>query len=139
MDKVIEVTNLCKSYDDVKAVNNLSFYVERGKFYAFLGPNGAGKTTTIDVICTALKPDSGSVTVDGFTIGKDDGKIRSVLGVVFQDNLLDPLLTVRENLIVRGSFYGLKGGGLKSAVAKAAEAAGVSELLSACTSCFSAT
>jgi len=129
MDKVIEVINLTKSFGNVKAVKDISFYVERGKFYAFLGPNGAGKSTTIDIISTSLKADSGDVYIGGFTLGKDDEKIRSIIGVVFQDNLLDALLTVKENLFTRGSFYNLRGSELKTAVEKAAAATGVGDLL----------
>lgn len=129
MDKIIEVEGLHKSYGDIKAVNGLDFYVEKGKLFAFLGPNGAGKSTTIDIICTFLKSDSGSVTVDGFTLGKDDTEIRKIIGAVFQDGVLDELLTVEENLRVRGGFYGLKGKKLKEAVAKTADATGITEIL----------
>ncbi len=70
MDKIIEVCGLQKSYGEVRAVKNIDFYVEKGKLFAFLGPNGAGKSTTIDMICTFLAPDAGSVTVDGFYWGR---------------------------------------------------------------------
>jgi multidrug/hemolysin transport system ATP-binding protein len=123
MSKIIEVTDLKKSYGNIRAVDGISFYVESGKLFAFLGPNGAGKSTTIDIICTLLKPDSGSVTIDGNILGKNDGSIRSIIGAVFQDNLLDPLLTVRENLKIRGGFYGLKRSDLDKAIEKAAGAA----------------
>jgi len=129
MDKIIEVEGLHKSYGNVKAVKGLDFYVEKGKLFAFLGPNGAGKSTTIDMICTFLKPDSGSVTVNGFTLGKQDTEIRKIIGAVFQDGLLDELLTVEENLKIRGGFYGLKGKALKDAVTQTAEITGVTEIL----------
>ncbi|MFB0920376.1 MAG: ABC transporter ATP-binding protein [Oscillospiraceae bacterium] len=129
MDKIIEVEGLHKSYGNIKAVNGLDFYVEKGKLFAFLGPNGAGKSTTIDIICTFLKADSGSITVDGLTLGKDDKEIRKIIGAVFQDGVLDELLTVEENLKVRGGFYGLKGKKLKEAVSKTAEATGITEIL----------
>lgn len=129
MDKIIEVEGLHKSYGSVKAVNGLDFYVERGKLFAFLGPNGAGKSTTIDIICTFLKPDCGSVTVDGFALGRQDTEIRKIIGAVFQDGLLDELLTVEENLKIRGGFYGLKGKKLREAVAYTAETTGVTEIL----------
>lgn len=129
MDKIIEVADLKKDYGNVQAVKGIHFYVEKGKLFAFLGPNGAGKSTTIDIICTFLKPDRGTITVDGHTLGKEDQKIRSSIGAVFQDGLLDELLTVEENLKVRGGFYGLKGPALAAAVKAAADAAGVAELL----------
>ncbi len=107
MEKIIEVSGLHKSYGNVHAVKGIDFYVESGKLFALLGPNGAGKSTTIDIICTFLKQDKGSVTVDGNVLGKDDNAIRAIIGAVFQDGLLDTLLTIEENLKVRGSFYGL--------------------------------
>ncbi|MDD4832486.1 MAG: ATP-binding cassette domain-containing protein, partial [Clostridia bacterium] len=85
--------------------------------------------TTIDVICTFLKATEGTVTVDGFTVGKDDVKIRKIIGAVFQDGLLDNILTVEENLYSRGSLYGLKGKSLADAVNNAANLVGVTELL----------
>ncbi|WP_346916368.1 ATP-binding cassette domain-containing protein [Clostridium sp.] len=127
MEKIIEVQNLKKSYGDVKAVNGIDFYVETGKLFAFLGPNGAGKSTTIDIICTFLKPDEGEVFINGLSLGKDDDKIRSIIGAVFQDGLLDNLLTVKENLKIRGSFYGLKGDELSKAVDSAMEVTGVED------------
>ncbi|WP_346928143.1 ABC transporter ATP-binding protein [Clostridium sp.] len=127
MEKMIEIQNLKKSYGDVKAVDGIDFYVETGKLFAFLGPNGAGKSTTIDIICTFLKPDEGEVSINGLSLGKDDDKIRSIIGAVFQDGLLDDLLTVKENLKIRGSFYGLKGDELSKAVNKAIEITGVDD------------
>jgi multidrug/hemolysin transport system ATP-binding protein len=129
MEKIIEISNLVKHYGEVKAVDGIDFYVDAGTLFAFLGPNGAGKSTTIDIICTLLKPDSGTVIINGKTISKDDNEIRKEIGIVFQDSVLDNLLTVRENLIARGSFYGLKGEALKNAVTKAAEAVGVTEFI----------
>lgn len=127
MDKIIEVKHLKKTYGKVQAVKDLSFYVEKGKLFAFLGPNGAGKSTTIDIITTFLQKDGGDVTINGMTLGKDDDKIRRVIGTVFQDNMLDALLTVRENILMRGSLYGLKGAALRQAADKAMKAAGVEE------------
>ncbi|HPG92752.1 MAG TPA: ABC transporter ATP-binding protein [Clostridia bacterium] len=129
MEKIIEVKNLHKSYGQVKAVKGIDFFVEKGKLFAFLGPNGAGKSTTIDIICTFLKATEGEVIVDGFTVGKDDEKIRKIIGAVFQDGVLDNLLTVEENLRARGSLYGLKGNVLTDAVISTAELVGVTEIL----------
>lgn len=129
MEHIIEINHLKKYYGTVKAVDDISFYVEKGKMFAFLGPNGAGKSTTIDMICTFLKPDDGSAVVDGNTLGQKDNEIRRVIGAVFQDGLLDDLLTVKENIETRGALYGIKGKVLDEAVKKAAEAAGVTDLL----------
>ncbi|HBR01816.1 MAG TPA: ABC transporter [Ruminiclostridium sp.] len=129
MGNIIEVSALHKSYGNVHAVKGLDFYVEEGKIYAFLGPNGAGKSTTIDIISTFIKPDSGHITVDGHVLGRDDNAIRAVIGTVFQDGLLDHLLTVHENLKVRGGFYGLKGRRLDNRIKSAAETTGITDLL----------
>ena len=129
MDKIIEVKDLSKSYGTIHAVKGISFYVEKGKLFAFLGPNGAGKSTTIDIICTFLKKDSGSVVIDGLELGKDDNAIRNKIGAVFQDGLLDNLLTVEENLIIRGGLYKKDKTELKQAVKETAELMGITDLL----------
>ena len=122
---IIEVSGLKKNYGNVRAVKGIDFHVNEGELFAFLGPNGAGKTTTIDIICTLLKPDSGTITINSYTLGKQDHKIRKDIGVVFQDSILDDLLTVKENLYTRGSFYGMSNKELSIAVEKAAIAADV--------------
>lgn len=129
MSKIIEVSGLLKSYGDVRAVKGIDFYVEQGKLFAFLGPNGAGKSTTIDILCTLLKADGGNVSIDGRVLGEEDSKIRASIGVVFQDSLLDPLLTVRENLLIRGSFYGIPRNELKEKVEQAAKTADVTDFI----------
>lgn len=129
MDNIIEITGLKKSYGSLEAVKGIDFYVEKGTLFAFLGPNGAGKSTTISMISTLLKPDAGTVIIDGFTLGKEDKEIRSILGIVFQESLLDDLLSVKENLITRGSMYGLKDKVLKAAVERAVEYAGVKDFI----------
>ncbi|MHA6260841.1 ABC transporter ATP-binding protein [Sporosarcina sp. CAU 1771] len=106
MNKIIEVENLSKSFGEVQAVNNCSFYVEKGSLFAFLGTNGAGKSTTISILLTLLQQDKGTVKVHGYMVGKDDHAIRKEIGVVFQESLLDALLTVEENLKIRSAFYG---------------------------------
>ncbi|MDD4312901.1 MAG: ABC transporter ATP-binding protein, partial [Eubacteriales bacterium] len=129
MNHIIEVSGLKKSYGSVQAVKGLDFYVEAGKIFAFLGPNGAGKSTTIDIICTFLKSDAGTVEVDGHLLGKDDNAIRQCIGAVFQDGLLDPLLTVSENLHLRAGFYGLRGKRLETTIADIARRMGIEEIM----------
>ncbi|MDD4204015.1 MAG: ABC transporter ATP-binding protein [Acholeplasmataceae bacterium] len=102
MDKILEVNHLTKKFGDLVAVNDISFYVKRGELYAFLGQNGAGKSTTIRMMITLLSKDSGSVKLNG---KEDEAYIRNKIGVVFQENVLDNLLTVKENLISRGALY----------------------------------
>jgi multidrug/hemolysin transport system ATP-binding protein len=113
---IIDVRGLVKRYGDLEAVRSISFSVEEGGFFAFLGPNGAGKSTTINIICTLLSHDDGAVIVDGNTLGDNDDKIRHSVGVVFQNNMLDKKLSVRENLSIRGSFYGLSNADLKDRI-----------------------
>ncbi|MCL2471328.1 MAG: ABC transporter ATP-binding protein [Propionibacteriaceae bacterium] len=103
---MIVVDCLVKSYRHVVAVKSLSLSVADGVLYAFLGPNGAGKTTAISCMTTLLSPDSGTITVDGYQVGKEDHLIRQRIGIVFQESLLDPFLTVRENLDLRRAIYG---------------------------------
>ena len=129
MAHIIEVNGLKKSYGNLEAVRGIDFYVEAGKLFAFLGPNGAGKSTTIDVLCTLLKPTAGTVTVDGHPLEQEDEAIRNSIGVVFQGSVLDPLLTVRENLMVRASFYKMDKQERKAAVREAAITADVMEFI----------
>ncbi|MDL2324623.1 ATP-binding cassette domain-containing protein [Ruminococcaceae bacterium OttesenSCG-928-A16] len=109
MQNIIEIKNLAKRFDKLVAVNNINFSVKQGELFAFLGTNGAGKSTTISMICTLLPKTSGSIIVDGFDADKDAAKVRSRLGVVFQNNVLDDLLTVADNLNTRARFQGLHG------------------------------
>lgn len=99
---ILEVKSLSKSFGKVVAVDNLSFTVFRGQFFALLGPNGAGKSTTIKILTTLLKQDSGEFNLENET---DNRLIRNKIGVVFQENVLDDLLTVKENLLTRGCLY----------------------------------
>lgn len=129
MTPIISVRNLTKKYGNLLAVDNISFDVEAGNLFAFLGPNGAGKSTTINIICTLLGPTSGEVEVDGALIGHADDTIRKRIGVVFQDNVLDELLTVRENLTSRGVLYGWNDKQLHERTLTVAEILGITDLL----------
>ena len=128
MEKIIEVVGLKKHYGQVEAVKGIDFYVEKGKLFAFLGPNGAGKTTTINVICTLLTKNEGEVFVNGYQVGKNDSQIRDDIGNVFQDGVLDPLLTIKENLLTRGSFYQNSISDLKKAITEAMSITNISDL-----------
>ncbi len=109
MENVIKIEGLCKSFGDIKAVDNLSFKVKEGELFAFLGINGAGKSTTISIICGQLQRDGGSVFIDGENIDSALRKIKSDLGVVFQNSVLDKALTVYDNLKSRAALYGICG------------------------------
>lgn len=105
MEPVIKVEGLKKSFGDVRAVDDISFEVERGELFGFLGINGAGKSTTINMLCTLYAATAGSVEVCGYQVGKQDEEVRKRIGVVYQGNCLDDKLTVAENLFVRGVLY----------------------------------
>ena len=105
---IIEVKGLTKVFNgDLTAVDNISFTVEEGEIFGFLGPNGAGKTTTLNMLATLLRPTSGTATINGFDITKDQDNVRRNIGYVFQDPTLDIELTGRENLDFHGRIYGL--------------------------------
>lgn len=109
MGNIIEIRNLKKSYGDIKAVNDISFNVREGELFAFLGQNGAGKSTTISVICGRLLKDGGSVIINGKDLDREIENIKSDIGVVFQNSVLDKPLTVKDNLSSRASLYGIHG------------------------------
>ncbi|MCM1056142.1 MAG: ATP-binding cassette domain-containing protein [Firmicutes bacterium] len=116
METMIAVKGLKKYFKEVKAVDDISFTVEKGELFGFLGVNGAGKSTTVNMLCTLFAPTAGEITISGCRLGKEDKKIRESIGVVWQGNCLDDRLTVKENLYVRGSLYGFDGAGLKEKV-----------------------
>ncbi|MBO6114751.1 MAG: ABC transporter ATP-binding protein [Lachnospiraceae bacterium] len=105
--QAIKVSNLVKKYKEHLAVDDISFEVNEGELFAFLGENGAGKSTTINILCTILEKTSGEVRVFDKELGKEDDSIRDLIGIVFQNSVLDGKLTVKENLYTRGSYYGL--------------------------------
>lgn len=104
--KAIQVQNLRKNYKEREAVKDISFSVEEGELFAFLGENGAGKSTTIGMLSTTLEKTSGEAEIFGHLLGKEDAAIRESIGIVFQGSVLDQRLTVEENLMTRGSYYG---------------------------------
>lgn len=103
----ITVQNLTKRYSGHLAVNDISFDVKEGEFFAFLGENGAGKSTTINILCTLLDKTGGDVNIYNYRLGNDDDRIRENIGIVFQNSVLDGKLTVKENLMTRASYYGM--------------------------------
>jgi multidrug/hemolysin transport system ATP-binding protein len=126
---VIRVANLTKRYGPVTAVNDLSFEVPAASVFAFLGTNGAGKSTTISCMTTVATADSGSIEIDGLRVGRDDDAIRRRIGVVFQSSLLDPSLTVRENLRDRASFYEMGANERATRIQQLAEQVDLTEFL----------
>jgi len=109
----IQVQNLHKSFGEIRAVQGVSFDVQRGEIFSLLGPNGAGKTTTISMLATLLRPDQGDALVMGHSIHSDPMGVKSVLGVVPQEIALYEDLSARENLTFWGKMYGLRGEALR--------------------------
>jgi len=124
---MIKVEGLSKSYGNVEAVKNISFTVDEGSLFSFLGTNGAGKSTTINILTTLLARTSGVAEVGGYDVEHDAAKVRGLNGVVFQDSVLDGMLTAKENLAIRGSLYGLRGSALRDAVENAVAVTDISE------------
>ena len=129
MKELISIEGLTKQYGSLTAVDGIDLSVHQGSLFAFLGPNGAGKSTTINILCTLLQKTAGAVHVAGFAVGKEDEAIRRIIGVVFQNNVLDTLLTVEENLMSRGALYGGTQKELKTRAAEVADILGITDLL----------
>ena len=109
LEHIIEIEHLCKSFGDVKAVNDLSFHVSKGELFAFLGVNGAGKSTTISIMSGRLGADSGTVRVGGVDVATDFASVARKIGVVFQSSALDKAMSVKDNLRSRAALYGITG------------------------------
>lgn len=129
MKNIIEIKNLNKRFGDIKAVNDLSFNVKEGELFAFLGVNGAGKSTTINILCGQLAKDSGTVTVGGVSTDNNLEQIKSEIGVVFQDCMLDKMLTVRDNLSSRAALYGITGKSLENRLNEISSLLDLSDLM----------
>lgn len=104
----IEIHNLTKKFGGFTAVDDISFDVRKGEIFGFLGANGAGKTTAMRILCGLSRPTSGSGTVAGFDIWKEQEKIKKHIGYMSQRFSLYPDLTVRENIRLFGGIYGLR-------------------------------
>jgi ABC-2 type transport system ATP-binding protein len=102
---VIQVEHLTKKFDDVVAVNDISFTVNEGELFGFLGPNGAGKTTTIRILTTLIPPTSGKARIAGLDVTRHANSVREKIGIIFQDPSLDERLTAYENLYFHAALY----------------------------------
>lgn len=129
MEEVIAVRHLKKYYKDVKAVDDISFSVAKGELFGFLGVNGAGKSTTINMLCTLQEPTAGEVRINGLELGRENEEIKRHIGVVYQNNCLDKLLTVKENLLIRGALYEKDKGKLRQNLSHVTEILGLSDVL----------
>jgi ABC-2 type transport system ATP-binding protein len=116
LTNAIETIKLTRAFNGLTAVDKLDITVESGEIFALLGPNGAGKTTTISMLCTILKPSSGTAKVNGFDIVKEAMQVRRSIGIVFQDPSIDDRLTGRENLFMHANLYGVPAGEQKNRI-----------------------
>jgi lipooligosaccharide transport system ATP-binding protein len=107
MSEIVRARHLVKRYGSFTAVDGITFSVRAGECFGFLGPNGAGKTTTIRMITCVSPVTSGELTVDEMDVRRQPRAIKSILGVVPQENNLDPDLSVRQNLQVYGRYFDL--------------------------------
>jgi ABC-2 type transport system ATP-binding protein len=103
----IKVEQLTKKFEEVTAVDHVSFTVGSGELFGLLGPNGAGKTTTLNMLATLLRPTSGLAEVSGFDVTRNRDEVRRSIGIVFQEPALDSQLTGRENLEFHSMMYGM--------------------------------
>ncbi len=104
---IIEAKNLTYSYGDVRAVDHISFSVDKGEILGFLGPNGAGKTTTVKMLTGQLQPQEGYAKVLGYDAAEEPKKIHERIGVCFEEKNLYPRLSVRENLEFFARLFGI--------------------------------
>lgn len=114
--KVVRVEELVKRYDNIIAVDGISFDVEEGTIFGFLGPNGAGKTTTINILCTLISPTSGRAFISGYDCLKNPSEVRKQIGIVFQETTLDKDLTAYENLVFHAYLYNVPKSEIKNRV-----------------------
>ena len=126
-DSRIEIENLSHSYQNRRALDNVSFGVSCGEIFGLLGPNGSGKTTLFRILSTLIPVTSGTVRILGYDLTTEVKAIRNFLGVVFQRPGLDVKLTVTENLRHHGHLYGLSGKTLHSRIAELLEHVGISD------------
>lgn len=104
----LTVDHLVKVYGNGKvAVDDISFKVKKGSLFAFLGVNGAGKSTTINIICSILEKTSGRIVLEGHDLERERTAVKNIIGVVFQNSVLDNMLSVYDNLRFRTAFYSL--------------------------------
>jgi len=107
VENEIELRHVTKVYGSLVAVKDVTFAVAQGTVFGLLGPNGAGKTTLVNMLTTLLKPTSGAASVGGYDVVREALRVRSLIGVVPQENNLDRYLTARENLILHAKMHGM--------------------------------
>jgi ABC-2 type transport system ATP-binding protein len=117
MTYAVEARDLVKAYPpDVRALDGLGLTVDAGEVFGLLGPNGAGKSTTVKVLTTLARPDSGTATVAGHDVLREPERVRRLIGVVAQRSGADPVAGGRDNLMLQGRLYGMRGAALRRRV-----------------------
>jgi ABC-type multidrug transport system, ATPase component len=99
-ETAIQVKGLKKSYKQLDVLKNVDFEVKKGSIFALLGSNGAGKTTIVKILTTLLKPDGGTVTVNGYDVMTNPDNVRQSISLTGQFSAVDEILTGRENLVM---------------------------------------
>ncbi|MCX6669742.1 MAG: ATP-binding cassette domain-containing protein [Methanothrix sp.] len=117
----IETMDLTKKFGSLTVVDSVNIKVEQGGIFGLLGPNGAGKSTIISMLCTILKPTSGTALVNGYDIVKFPSQVRKSIGIVFQDPSVDDRLTGKENLEMHADLYGVPASEKRSQIDKVLE------------------
>jgi ABC-2 type transport system ATP-binding protein len=119
MHAAVTAHELVKTYPGgVRALDRLSLGIAPGEVLGLLGPNGAGKSTTVKILTTLARPDSGTATVAGHDALRHPGRVRRAIGAVAQKSGLDPMATGRDNLMLQGHLYGMRGATLRRRVAE---------------------
>ena len=106
-ESIVSVQNLTKAFGDFVAVDNITFEIKKGEIFGLLGPNGAGKSTTIRMLSTLTRPTSGTATIGGFDVLKQDNEVRKLIGIVSEKMIMYNRLTARENLWFFGNLFGM--------------------------------
>jgi ABC-2 type transport system ATP-binding protein len=124
---VIAVHRLTHRYGDRVALSDVSFEVSKGEIFGLLGPNGGGKSSLFRILSTMMAPSEGRAVIAGCDVVKEPGKVRRMVGVVFQTQSLDKALTVAENLRAQGHLHGLSGATLRERMESAMERLGLAD------------
>ncbi len=103
----VSVSGLVRRYGELEAVRGIDLTVDADETFGFLGPNGAGKSTTINILCTLIRPTTGSARVAGYDVVRERDEVRRNIGLVFQDTTLDGYLTAERNLRLHAELYGM--------------------------------
>jgi ABC-2 type transport system ATP-binding protein len=116
--KAIEVHELTRDYNGLRAIDRITFSVEPGEIFGFLGPNGAGKTTTIKILTGQLRPTSGRACVAGYDVVSERDRLKPQIGVVFEHQNIYERLSARDNLVFAARLYGINKGVVDNALAQ---------------------